>query len=170
MVCKWFGAFLIIASCGGFGLMLCAVHKNEEWMLRQLVAALDDMQCELQYRLTPLPDLCRNAGLHSKGGIRKFFLLLADELEYRISSDVMTCVNTVLIKMDPLPIKTEENILQLGQSLGRFDLEGQLRGLDAVRRQCRETIQALTLDKTVRLRSYKTLGLCAGAALVILFI
>ena len=136
----------------------------------QLVSALDDMQCELQYRLTPLPDLCRNAGVHSKGDIQKFFLQLAEELEYQLSSDVSVCVNTVLAKTAPFPIKTRKNILLLGDSLGRFDLEGQLNGLDAVRNQCREDIRELNEDKAVRLRSYKTLGLCAGAALVILFI
>ena len=170
MVYKWVGAFLVIASCGGFGFMLSALHKNEEWMLRQLVAALDDMQCELQYRLTPLPDLCRNAGLHSNGNIRNFFLLLAKELECQLNSDVSICIDHVLTNTDPFPIKTRKHIMQLGNSLGRFDLEGQLQGLDAVRHQCREDILELTRDKTVRLRSYKTLGICAGVALVILFI
>lgn len=170
MAYKWIGACLIIASCGGFGLMLCALHKNEEWMLRQLVAALDDMECELQYRLTPLPDLCRNAGGHSKGCIRSFLLSLAEELEYQINSDVSASVNIALQKAGPLPEKTKLNIIQLGNSLGRFDLDGQLKGLEAVRHRCREDLQELTEDKTVRLRSYQTLGLCAGAALVILFI
>ena len=122
MVYKWLGAFLIVSSCGGFGFMLSAAQKNEEWMLRQLVGALDDMQCELQYRLTPLPDLCRNAGLHSKGAIRNFFLLLAEELECQLNADVSTCIHHVLEKIDYFPSKTGENILQLGNSLGRFDL------------------------------------------------
>ena len=170
MIFKWIGAGLILVTCGGFGYMLCAVHKNEERMLRQLVAALDDMQCDLQYRLTPLPDLCRNAGLHGMGAIRKFLLQLAEELESQLNPDVSGCVKAAMCKTEPFPPKTIENILQLGNSLGRFDLAGQITGLESVRQKCREDIRELTENKTMRLRSYQTLGICAGAALVILFI
>ena len=44
-----------------------------------------------------------------------------------------------------------------------------LKGLEAVRQKCREDIQLLTEDKAVRMRSYQTLGICAGVALAILF-
>ena len=169
MIYKWLGAGLILASCGGFGFLLCVTQKREEWMLRQLVSALDEMQCELQYRLTPLPDLCHNAGLHSKGNMRVFFLNLAKELECQLSPDVYVCVNAALDRSEPFPQITRDNILQLGSWLGRFDFEGQVKGLEAVRHKCREDIQQLTENKSVRLRSYQTLGICAGAALVILF-
>ena len=59
---------------------------------------------------------------------------------------------------------------ELGESLGRFDLPGQLKGLEAVRRKCLMELEALGRNRTERLRCYQTLGLCAGAALVILFI
>ena len=58
----------------------------------------------------------------------------------------------------------------MGSSLGRFDLEGQLQGLESVRIYCREQLDELSKDRDVRLRSYQTLGLCAGAALAILFV
>lgn len=138
-------------------------------MLRQLVAALDYMQCELQYRLTPLPELCRGAGLQAKGILRQVFLTFSQELDYRLTPDVASCMAAALEKARNLPRKTGGNLLLLGNSLGRFDLEGQIQGLEAVRQQCREDIQTLAVDKLQRLRSYQTLSLCAGAALVILF-
>jgi stage III sporulation protein AB len=69
-----------------------------------------------------------------------------------------------------LPEKTKGILLLLGRELGRFDIDGQIRGLDAVRLQCKDRLNALTQNKETRIRSYKTLGLCAGAAMVILFI
>lgn len=167
---KWIGAALVILSCGGFGFSLCAAQKQEEWTLRQLAAALDYMQCELQYRLTPLPELCRQAGQHGKGIIRQVFVKLAEELECQLTYDVATCMHTVLQTLEQLQPKTRSYLQLLGESMGRFDLDGQMKGLEAVRQQCREDIHNLTVDKSVRLRSYQTLGLCAGAALVILFI
>ena len=60
--------------------------------------------------------------------------------------------------------------ITLGRTLGRFDLDGQLIGLENARRDCRRAVDALSENRDNRLRCYQTLGLCAGAALAILFI
>lgn len=167
---KWIGAALIILSCGGFGFSLAVSHKKEENTLRQLISALDFMECELQYRLTPLPDLCRQAGTQLSGMMHDVFLSLADELECQISPDVSSCMRSALSGREELPKHTRSCLMQLGNSLGRFDLAGQIKGLDAVRAECRRTLEDLSANREVRLRSYQTLGLCAGAALAILFV
>lgn len=170
MTYKWIGAILIVVSCGGFGFSVAAAHLLEEKTLRQLISTLDLMECELQYRLTPLPDLCRLAGNDAVGCIRTVFLSLAKELEAQISPDVSSCMNAVLSTSGEIPKHTREALELLGRSLGRFDLAGQLKGLEAVRTACRRQLEALTTNKEPRLRSYQTLGICAGAALAILFI
>lgn len=167
---KWIGAVLIIVACGGFGFSLSFSHKKEESALRQLIGALDFMECELQYRLTPLPDLCRQAGLQASGDIRAVFLKLADELECQIAPDVSSCMHAALAVCGELPKHTSNSLFQLGNSLGRFDLQGQIKGLESVRADCRRTLEALSTNRDSRLRSYQTLGICAGAALAILFI
>ena len=52
---RWIGAVLVIAGCGGFGFSIAAGYKREESTLRQLIQALNTMEWELSYRLTPLP-------------------------------------------------------------------------------------------------------------------
>ena len=167
---KLMGAVLVIIGCGGFGFLIAATHRREEKTLREFLSALDYMECELQYRLTPLPDLCRLTAAQAGGMVRNAFRLLAAELEDQISPDVERCMRAVLCKMKDLPKFTRDNMAFLGKSLGRFDLEGQLKGLEAVRANCRRDIDALSQNRDVRLRSYQTLGLCAGAAMAILFI
>ena len=167
---KLIGGFLVVLCCGGFGFGICAACKHEEWMLRQLASALDFMLCELQYRLTPLPELCRQAGLHGKGVIGQIFCAFGEELENCLNSNVDTCMEQILHNNERLPRQLRENLELLGTSLGRFDLDGQVEGLERVRQQCRHDIAQLSADKQQRFRSYQTLGLCAGAALVILFI
>lgn len=167
---KWIGAILIVLSCGGFGICLASGHRREETALRQLVSALDYMECELQFRLTPLPDLCRQAGSEGKGVVREVLLKLASELEAQVAPDVASCMRTALSSAGDVPARTKDALTMMGQSLGRFDLPGQLKGLDAVRSSCRRELEELTNNRDVRLRSYQTLGFCAGAALAILFI
>ena len=138
-------------------------------MLRSLKGALDFMVCELQYRLTPLPELCRLVGTEQKNPVGQTFLRLAQELNSQILPDVEYCMRSSLREVD-LPKRLGEGFLMLGQNLGRFDLQGQLKGMEMVRNFCDRELEAMGKNREERLRSYQTLGLCAGAALAILFV
>lgn len=166
---KWVGAVLIISACGGFGVSLSSGHRREEQILRCLIGILDYMASELHYRALPLPELCRLAGKESRGEVGTVFTALAEALEAKLSPDVSDCMDSVLTGID-LPPVTLRNLKLLGSSLGRFDFEGQLKGLETVRTACRTDLEALTANREVRLRNYQTLSLCAGAALAILLI
>ena len=170
MSLKLIGAVLIIAGCGGVGFSMAAAHRREENALRQLIGALDYMGCELQYHLTPLPELCRCAAAESGGCISRVLLNLSSELESQIAPDAASCMNAAIAKTPKLPTRARKNLTLLGSSLGRFDLQGQLKGLKGARQQCRRELEELSTDRDVRLRSYQTLGLCAGSALAILFL
>lgn len=167
---KWIGALFVIGSCGMFGLSMAASHRREEMALHQMMAALDYMQCELQYRLTPLPDLCRQAGQHNRNLIGNILLMLAREMDCCISPDAERCIEAALSSGAELPRRSRQAFEMLGSTLGCFDVEGQVRGLDAVRSFCQRELDALALNRDSRLRSYQTLGFCAGAAIAILFV
>lgn len=170
MTIKIIGAILILIACASFGLIIAYHHRKEVSTLKKLITALDYMECELQYRMCALPDLCRQTAAEFDGVLRSVFLQLSNELEDQISPDVRRCMQSVLAKMKDIPSVTFECLQILGDSLGRFDLQGQLKGLENVRRYCRERLNKLMGNADVRLRSYQTLGLCAGAAVVILLI
>jgi stage III sporulation protein AB len=167
---KWLGAVLILAGCGGFGFLLSMSHRQEEKALRSLMGALDYMSCELQYRMTPLPDLCAAAGTESSGAVGRVLSGLARELENQLSPDVSAAMEKVLSMQENLTPSVHQNFRQLGLRMGRFDLDGQLKGLESVRSDCRTQLKALEQNRDIRLRNYQTLGLCAGAALAILLI
>lgn len=166
---KWIGAIFIIAGCGGFGYSLAAAYRRQERLLRQLIQVLQSMRWELGYRLTPLPELCRQAGNGTSGVLRDVFRNLARELDWQASPDVYGCMRAALKRSQDLPQNVRRILGQLGHSLGRFDLQGQLQGLEAVQTACEGELSLLRKDRDSRLRSYQTLGLCAGAALAILF-
>lgn len=169
MIWKWIGAMLVIAGCGAVGFSVASNHRKTEAGLRHLKEALAYMESELSYRLTPLPDLCRLAGSEMKGMIGRAFLQFAGELDSQISPNVSACVNGMLCRIE-LPGAVQEGFRQLGTSMGRFDLEGQLKGLELVQEYCDRELEKMSQNRDERLRSYQTLGLCAGAALAILFV
>lgn len=166
---KWIGAVFVIVSCGGFGFGLAGGYRHRERLLRQLLQILEAMESELQYRLTPLPELARKAAGDSSGVLRDVFLNLARELDWKSEPDACGCMREAINHCHDLPAVLRRPLVQLGQTLGRFDLPGQLQGLKAVEDSCCRELKRLEQNRDVRLRSYQTLGLCAGAALAILF-
>lgn len=167
---KLFGAVLVLCGCGFVGFSMCASYRREERQLRQLLGALDYMACELQYRVTTLPELCRQASIQREGFVKLLLSNLAFELESQVTPDAQSCLAMAAARSGPLSSRMEEAICILGASLGRFDLQGQLQGLEAVRSYCSTELKQMADGRENRLRSYQTLGLCAGAALAILLV
>lgn len=167
---KWIGAILIVAGCGGFGFALSDEHTRQEKSLRKLIGLLDYMACELQYRMTPLPELCLQVSREADGPLHQVFERLSELLDNPATSDVADAMMLSLSASGQLPDKTRDNLLLLGRNMGRFDLAGQLESLETVRASCRRELEAFSADRQLRLRNYQTLGLCAGAALAIILI
>lgn len=170
MTVKLLGAFLIFAACGGMGLSLAGAHRQKERQLQQLISAARFMACELEYRQTPLPQLMQLCADETSGGISRVFSLLAHELERQLAPDAACCMSSAVAQVPKLPAVVQEKFLLLGRTLGRFDLRGQLTGLEAVAQLCQRDLDGLLLNRDARLRSYMTLGFCAGVALVIIFV
>ena len=170
MSTKWIGAVCIVLGCGIWGFLAAANHNMRIQLLRQLISAVDLMECELQYRRTPLPQLFRKAAEESKGKLRHIFWMLSQELDAQISPNADRCMATVLARCGDLPRNIIQLLENMGSAMGRFDLEGQLLGLEFVRNSCNEQLKELMQNKDARLRGYQTLGLCAGAAIAILFV
>ena len=167
---KWIGAILVIGGCGGFGFAVAGEAARQEGQLRQLLESLDFMESELRYHLTALPELFQLCGLRSSGCLKRLFLDLAGELDAHSAPDVEQCLRTCLDRQPAIPMRLRKRIWQLGRTLGRFDLPGQLRGIDSAREGCRRELRELERNRQQRLRSYRTLGLCAGAALAVLLL
>ena len=167
---KLLGAVMILLSCGGIGFSISTAHRHQEQTLQQLIRILEHMSCDLQFRMTSLPELCRSASEACTGSIGGVFQGLALELEAQVTPDAAACMNAVLAKSTGLPDKVSKCLLQLGDTLGRFDLTGQLQGLESVREIAQFELEQLRCNQDVRLRSYRTLGFCAGIALVVLFL
>lgn len=167
---KWIGAIFIVVGSGGLGLKMAAAVRAEDKLLSQLARALEYMAGELEFRLTPLPELCRKTAGLFPGPIGGFFTALAQELERQISPEAASCVEAALRNRPGLPESVVGQLREMGRTLGALSLEGQTQALSGVIDGCQSCRKALEDGKLKRLRSYQTLGLCAGAALAILLL
>ena len=170
MSTKIFGAVLIIAGCGGVGFALSGNYLRQERALEQLLKCLQWMHCQLEYAMPPLAQLCRGAAKACTGPISMVMAHFSEALDQQQSSEVSACMATAILAVKTLPESAAIHLDDLGTSLGQFDLQGQLSGLESAITKCRNELETIRSGKENRTRTYRTLGLCAGAALVILLI
>jgi len=167
---KWIGAVCIITGCSGWGILLANGYHRQVILLDQLRTILHMMRWELCYRCVPLPDLCVTAAENASGVLRKLFYTFAENLDKRTEPDAQRCMRSAVRTYNQLPPSAKRILLYLGRILGRYDLEGQLQGLDQVIEECTRAFRNMENDREIRIKSYRTLGMCAGAALAVLFI
>lgn len=167
---KLIGAVCVIVGCGGIGFQMAHDRLRTEKYIRMLIAALDHILLELQYRCLPLPDLSRGAANVSYGIVRKLFMLFAEELENQISPDAECCARAAIGRMGKIPPTIADLFQKMGRLLGNYDLCGQIESLRSVHQECNKVLEDLVNNKENRIRGYQTLGLCTGAAVVILLI
>lgn len=170
MILKLMGGILILLSCSGLGFQIAGSYYAERQLLQQWISALDFIQCELQYRMTSLPEICRQAGENGSGKIRTFFFCLAQELDQQLLPDVRGCMDAAINRVSDLPQSVLTSMEELGNTLGRFDTDGQVHQLESARQNSRKRLDVLEKDCQERMRAYQTLGICCGAAIAILLI
>lgn len=167
---RWIGVILVVTGCGGFGFAHALSYRKEEKALQALLCVLEQLECELHYRMTALPDALRKAGVLCGGCIGQVMKKLAEEMDRQIAPDAGCCMEVVLQKVRDIPAISRALLLELGKSLGRFDLDGQLQMFGSLSARCSAQLRQFASQRDERLREYQTLGLCAGAALAILLV
>jgi len=167
---KIVGAIFIIFACGSVGFQITAAHKKTEKAMRQLLAGIELISQELQYRMSPLPLILKKAAENTNGTAAQFFAQLSDEIDKQVQPNISHCVEEIIASLQDTSDLVKDGMTLLGKSLGAFDIEGQVRALDSVHNECSAMLSSITNNQDVRLRNYQTIALCAGIAVAIIFI
>lgn len=170
MIYKVYGAVLLLLGFGGIGFLMNHKRRKELSMLQQMNCFLDNLICDLRYCQAPLCQLINRGERHLSGELQQLIKRFTAELDAQIAPDAFCCMAAVMSSCVNLPASVGNILTALGQSFGRYDVEGQVRCLEAVQHRCRH--DALYLED--RLGSYTrccqayTLGAGAILALILL--
>lgn len=168
MIQRLLGGALVFAGCAGLGFMKAGQLRKEEVLLADSVLLMNRMENELSCRVTPLPALCALAE-QCKPELKRLYRLLAEELTKQMLPNVSDCMKQSLQNVT-LPESVSSIHDRLGETFGYFDLDGQLRELEAVKKTAEQQLKIIQEDQKNKMKTYQTLGLCAGASLVILLV
>jgi len=162
------GALCVVLGASGAGLSMALGAQRALRQTRQLGAALEQMKNEIAYRRTPLPELMRLLEVSYPGPLGALFGEIAAQLALRQEASVYAIVRKALSGAPLVGAQVRQVLLELSPGLGQYGVQGQLYALELAAGRARELTAALEAGQKGRLRSYSTLGVCAGLAVAIL--
>lgn len=168
---KLAGAVLLTAGAAALGFSAAAQLERRVRTLRTILSALELMERELAYRLTPMPELFSILAERLAPPVGSFFKACRERLSQLGEKRLEELWEESLSEF-PMDLGAEELqvLRELGGILGQYDGEGQREALALAQGQMKECLNHAAEERTRMGRVYGTLGLAAGAFLVILLL
>jgi stage III sporulation protein AB len=168
---KFLGALLVTAASMMSGWAARQGLRQRLSQLRQLRLALELMQGELELHMPAVAQLFETVGNRLEGGLGAFFLGTAVQMTAVTGRPPKTAMKLQLEEQN-LNLGDEEKamLLELGGTLGRYDLEGQARTLELYKRRLDERIEAESQTFRQRSKAWMTASVCTGLMLVVLML
>lgn len=165
------GIMMITAASTAMGLAYIRIDAEHIKALRSMLQLLKDVRGELDARLTPLPELFFALKSRSTGAAADFAALLSAGFLYLGQQDFFQLwTRSVKKSLSMLAAEEQEAIVELGRSLGRYELERQLAELDG----CISRLEGSLARCSAALPEKRRLGMglawACGAMLLIVLI
>ena len=165
------GAALVLLSALSAAHCYSAGTARRVAALREMDAALAHMRAELSMRLSTLPELAALLAESEHGTAQQFFSALESALahlgEESFPALWRKCVNE---QLNALRASERDEMLRLGESLGRYELGEQLSALDLCRAQLNTSAEHAASALPDQKRLAYGLSAAAGGMLCILLL
>ena len=165
---KLAGVIFILASAWSVGCRFSSSMKLRCELVKRLMDALQILRNELSFLGTPLSDAFRAVAGSSVGPWGQVFGDMAARMEMERWLTPETAAEKALVLVNDEPVV--HIMMNLAGKLGSYDLEAQLCGIDYAVDAAKSLLCELEEEKKLRSKTYKTLSICAGAAIAILLI
>lgn len=169
------GIILIIVSSSGIGFKLSNLMRLRLNELSELKKMILMLRGEIKYTGTPLGEAFAVIGRRTKGVYSELFKNTSEELlklDGKSLSDIWNeqKENEQMIKQGHLSDKDWRWLLQFAESLGYLDKEMQIGTIELYMEQLDEMLSEGARDYSKNSKLCKTLGICAGLFLTIIFL
>ena len=169
---KWIGAILLIGGAAAYGLHARARLTRRVQTLRGLAAALDLMHAELSCMCTPTDELLERLCKATAPPLRAFFEDCRNAHRARPDLPIAMIWGRAVHDAEYLELLPQEaqTLREVGNALGRYDVEEELRVIAHARRAIEgfEKTAEETRARTGRL--YASLSLMSGVAVAIMLL
>lgn len=168
---KLLGAVLVAAGAAAIGYTAVERLRARTAALRALADALELMERELCFRLTPMPELFADLAGRVLPPVDQFFQQCAEGLDELPRHTLGELWQSAAAKsLSALHRSDLKVLLPLGAVLGRYSGEEQRQAIAQTADELRRTLLAAEGEQRQRGKVYGALSAAAGALLVILLL
>lgn len=164
---------LIILCSTVVGFLYSNNYKNRVSELNEVHRALIQLQNEILYTYTPLPEAIKNVSEKSKYPLNKLFKTIYDALSCNRAESVHEAFKLAINdNRDYLTLKKEDTevVLDLAKTLGESDLDGHRRIFELAINELKKKIEIAERSMNENVKMYRFLGFSAGTIIVIMLI
>jgi stage III sporulation protein AB len=168
---KLIGAALVLFASAMIGWYQALTLSTRPKQIRQLILALGRLETEISYGFTPLPTALYRMGKQLQAPLSVIFIEIADALSENDGKVTRDCWQASIQKhwVRTSMKKAEQDILyQLGFILGVTAREDQIKHLHMAMNQLQGEEDIAKQDQLRYEKMWKSLGVLAGALVVIL--
>lgn len=161
---------LIVIICSLIGYIYGEGYKRRFLEVTELKRILIDIENEIIYNYSSLPDTIIEMGRKAKEPLNKLFIEIGEQLNDGIMDGVYEAFKTTIEKeRENLTLKDEDlNILlDLSKSLGETDIYGQEQIFKYAKDKISNVIEEADCECKKNIKIYRALGLGFGVMLVI---
>ncbi|WP_446899353.1 stage III sporulation protein SpoIIIAB [Clostridium sp. LBM24168] len=170
---KLLGCIMIICSTTAFGFNCGEKLKKRTNQLRQIRRCIYEIQSQIVYTHTTLPEAIASSSLKVEEPISTLFMEISRILNENRVDNVYEAFKYVFFnRRDILSLKNEDIdiILDFSKSLGESDIDGQKGVFYLVIESLKKQIDGSEIILKKNMKMYRFLGFSAGAVVIILLI
>ncbi|ACV58804.1 stage III sporulation protein AB [Alicyclobacillus acidocaldarius] len=169
---KLAGAALVLFACTLIGLRVAQGYRDRPKALRQLLQALIELQSEVEYHATPIPQALRAVGTRLGGWCGSWLVDMANVLSRPADSPEIALQNVSLASATSGTLRDAdaEPFLRLLRSIAVADRDHLQQPFLAARADLEAAIQAAQDEAIQGARLWQYLGALAGVFIVLLLL
>lgn len=159
---------LILLSSGYIGILISKKYINRVKSLKEMKTALNIFNTKIKFTYEPIPQIFKEISHKVESSVGKIFLTASNKMENLSAGEAwQEALNEGNISFTKEDIEVLKN---LSNMLGKVDIEGQISEIELVDSFLNKQIELAEEEKTKYVKMYKTLGIVAGVAVVIILI
>jgi stage III sporulation protein AB len=170
-VLKLIGSLLLLMATSGIGFVMARRLATRPKQIRRLIGALSILETEIGYGARTLIIACQNVGGRQLQLISELFQQMAQRLATMDGAATYDCLRLAVEEWWPktaMKSSEKEVFLQFCKTLGMSDRKDQLTHLALVKQNLTIEEQKAREEQGQYEKMVRTLGLLAGALLIIL--
>ena len=168
---RMFGAILLTIGAAAVGFSAAGSLRRRVVSLRALIGALELMDRELAFRLTPIPELFALLSQRTQAPACDFFAHCLSGME-RLGEQTLSQIWHTALTSYSMDLHGEDRdaLEALGEVLGRYDGPGQRAALEEIHARLIRCLSHAEEEFLRMGRVYGALGLTAGSFLAVLLL